>query len=137
MRPRALLEGTSVAVPAWVAALLEQRLPFADLRVKVRGKNVELDDVLMALHVAAVSHVDSVRADLASGPGSGVPPTPEAGACLMSAAQVAEVVGVDGRTVRLAATAGRLRGVKDADGRWRFEQDEVVAWATARERRSA
>ena len=135
MKPRALLEGTTVAVPAWIAAFLEQRLPFADLRVQVRGKDAELDDVLMALHVAAVSHVDVLRAELTSGVGSGVAPVPEVAASSMSATQVAVAVGVDDRTVRLAASTGRLSGVKDAEGRWRFDQTEVVAWAAARETR--
>lgn len=125
-----------MVVSAHVAALLEARLPLHELRLSVRGKNAELDDTLLALHTAAMLYVDAVRADLASEAGSGVPPPPEVGPSSLSVSQVAAQVGVDGRTVRLAASAGRLCGVKDADGRWRFVTDDIVAWAAAREQRS-
>ncbi len=122
-----------MVVPARVAAMLRYRFPFDDLRVQVRGKDSELDDVLMALHTAAMLYIEATRDELASAVGSGVAEVAEvaASSSVMSAQQVADAVGCTNRGVRLAAARQRLAGVKVA-GCWLFEIDDVATWVATR-----
>lgn len=133
MKPRSLIEGPAAVVPARVAAMLEYRFPFDDLRVQVRGKDSEFDDVLMALHTAAMLYVEATRNELASAVGSGVAEVAEvaASSSVMSAQQVADAVGCTDRGVRLAASKQHLAGVKVA-GCWWFEIDDVATWVATR-----
>jgi hypothetical protein len=53
----------------------------------------------------------------------------------LSSFAVAARVGISSRAVRLAAEQGRLRGVRDAAGRWRFEAGDVDQFEQTRRSR--
>lgn len=120
--------------------MLEYRLPFDQVRQQVRGKDVELDDVLMGFHVAACMYVEELRLSFTSGrAGSGVDDTAEVPACstVMSAQQVGDMVGITSRAVRLTADRDDLVGTKDEKNQWWFQPDDVAVWAAGRARRAA
>ncbi len=106
----------------------------------LRGRNMEVDEALTALHVAATYHRDQRRSEITSArPGSGVAPAPGAASPLtvMSCSQIAEVAGCTARGVRAAAIAEQLIGTKDDRGYWSFSTDNVAAWLAARPREAA
>ena len=133
MKLSALVEGPAVIVPARVAVMLEYRLPLDDLRVQVRGKDVELDAVLLALHTAALMYVEATRDELTSAVGSGVAAVSEvpARSTVMTTSEVACTADCTTRAVTLAAVKEQLLGAK-RDGRWWFEIDDVAAWVATR-----
>jgi hypothetical protein len=73
-----------------------------------------------------------------SGPSlaSAADPAPRSAHCL-GVGEVAVVVGMSERSVRRAATAGRLPGRVGGDGRWSFHPDDVTKWQASRRRSSA
>ena len=126
-----------MVVPARVALVLERAFDFNKLRVRLRGQDPEIDDVLLGLHTAAAGFVNRQTEAVASDCGSTVAPSSEvpSGSTLMTASQVADVAGCTERAVTLAATTGRLDGLKLA-GRWMFRVDEAAAWVATKPKES-
>jgi excisionase family DNA binding protein len=122
-------DGQLVLVPAKVAHWLGQHGLDA-LRVRARGEDPEVDAVLSALRLAALTHTAS-----AGGSTSGsllvneaeVPPSSE----WMSTGQAADALGVTPRAVRLACKRGRLPA-EQVDGRWRITRTSVSTYRAAR-----
>ncbi len=123
-----------MVVPARVALVLERAFDFNKLRVRLRGHDAEVDDVLLALHVAALRFTEAAAGELPAN-GSTLARSSEvpAGLTMMTASDVADVAECTGRAVTLAATEHRLDGVK-LGGCWMFRVDEVAAWAATRRR---
>lgn len=55
----------------------------------------------------------------------------------LGAPEVASILGVSSRRVRMLADEGELRGERDAGGRWLFDPTEVAAMKAARDERTA
>ncbi len=129
---RFAVEGAAVVVPGAIALVLERELKLNALRLEVRGRNRLLDAVLSDWHTVALMHADQVASDF----GIAVAATPEVATCSqptgMSTTQVADAVGCDPRTVRLAAKQGRLTGVRSVGGYWWYAIEDVAAWAARR-----
>lgn len=124
------IDGPAVVVPARVALLLEKRLRLNDLRIEVRGRDRELDQVLSAWHQAALAYVNQeVGTDRGTHPGTGQEPASHSGP--MTAADIARTLGLTTRGVRKAATAGRLEGRYEG-GQWRFTPEDAARWAATR-----
>jgi hypothetical protein len=140
-------------VPARWAALLERSLPLRELRLQVRGRWPEFDEVLLAGHVVAAQYVDAAKPA-----GSGLGTSAARGApseqaefrqpgtlrdSFVGAAQdltprvVAALAGCTERAVRKAADTGALVGSKDPGGRWQFDQIDVDTWIVSRKRGAA
>ncbi len=129
---RYVVDGPVVVIPAKIALLLERTLKLDELRIRVRGHNAEIDDVLSAWHAVAMQYTDEVSA---SDPGSRNDRPPEAGREStqkpLTAQQVADRAGVADRAIRLAASEGRLNGRYDG-GQWRFDPIDVAAYLATR-----
>ena len=138
-RPRCLISEPYVRVPPMVAAFLDRHLPLMDLRIRARGLDSDIDDVLIGLRVAAVSYRETRRAEIlaaTSGPTSEpLAAKPEVGRRWYSTRDVADALDRTDRAVRLAASEGRLHGEKDAEGRWHFSTDHVAAFVATRTRK--
>ncbi len=134
MKPKALVEAYSVMLSPRIAAMFETHFGLHRLRSAVRGADAELDDALLSIHVAAMTYVEQTEAALDDFRSSRkrVAEVPEAPPSLLSVSDVADFVDCTDRAVRFAAEGGRLHGAKDHRGRWRFERDDVAAWAATR-----
>ena len=116
------LDGPVVATPAWFALWLEQHTDLPRQRVALRGVNPAVDEVLLALHHAAM-HVPSSAT--ASVTGSAPPRLPEVRQELpLTPNEVAERAGVTGRAVRQAITAGRLHAHRSGH-RWFIDRADA------------
>lgn len=122
-------DGQVVLVPAKVAHWLGAH-GLDRLRVSARGDDADVDAVLAALRLAALTHTAS-----AGGSTSGsvlaneaeVPPSSE----WMSTGQAADTLGITTRAVRLACEQGRLPA-EQVDGRWRITREDVTSYRAAR-----
>lgn len=141
MIARFAFDGPVVVLPAREATILHQRLRVDELRRRVRGADPAVDDVLLSWSAIAAQHVELLR-------GGSVEPavesltrgaSAEAEARLragrkssddrrMTSSEAAVVTGLTARAIRMAATEGRLRG-ELVEGRWRFDPDDVAAYA--------
>lgn len=118
-----------VIIPARVAAWLDSQAHLSDLRVKVRGNDPEVDNVLAALRLAALSWRTSAT-------GSDPRQEPEVEQpSVMSTTQVADQLGVTDRTVRLAITEKRLEASQVA-GRWQITRESFEHYRAARNARA-
>jgi hypothetical protein len=94
----------------------------------VRGRDPEVDAVLVALATAAV----------ASAAGSSnfrrrdVEPEVAPASDVMGSAEAADLLGLTDRAVRLACEQQRLRG-EQVDGRWRIARIDVETFAGERQ----
>ena len=129
--------GPVVVMPARVAALLERALRLNDLRIDVRGRDREVDEVLQAWHAVALQFIDDTREQRRFRVPGTVGDVPRNSSDNWDANEVAARLHLTPRGVRIAATKGQLHGVKDDAGRWWFEPEEVAEWATRRQRRTA
>lgn len=123
--------GTVVVVPARVAALLERYAGLADFRIKTRGRDGELDHVLVALHYAALSWREASSAR--SGTPNPEPPEPARESRWMTTAQVASRLGITSRAVRKAISDGRLHGELDGSS-WRINAEDFAHYRATRTR---
>ncbi|MFE5293003.1 helix-turn-helix domain-containing protein [Isoptericola sp. NPDC056618] len=121
------IEGPAVVVPARVAAWLDARANLSALRMKSRGADPEVDDVLLGLRVAALAWRTSAT-------GSAVDPEPEVpreSSQWLSTGQAANLLGITDRAVRLAIREGRLVAEQVA-GRYRISRANVEHYRAAR-----
>jgi len=118
------LDGPTVVVPAWFARWLELNTDLDRQRVNRRGMDPAADEALVALHFAAM-HAASAHT---SAPGSTRPAAPEVPQDLpLTVSELAERVGITGRAVRHAITAGRLPAHRVAD-RWLIDRADAEHW---------
>ncbi len=122
------LDGPTVAVPAWFARWLELNTDLDRQRVNRRGMDPAADEALVALHFAAM-HAASAHT---SAPGSTRPPPPEVPRDLpVTVSELAEQVGITGRAIRHAITAGRLPAHRVAD-RWLIDRADAETYRRTR-----
>jgi excisionase family DNA binding protein len=122
------LDGPTVVVPAWFARWLELHTDLDGQRVNRRGMDPAVDEVLVALHFASM-HAASAHT---SAPGSARPPAPEVPQDLpVTVSELAERVGITGRAVRHAITAGRLPAHRVAD-RWLIDRADAETYRRTR-----
>lgn len=115
-----------VWLPPDIAWNLVTRAGLGDYALEQRGRDVDVDDALMALRIAAQVHVR----DVTSATGSRVDPSPEAPppSAAMSTFEAAERLGISDRAVRLACSTRRLPATQ-VGGRWRIEPTDVAAYS--------
>jgi hypothetical protein len=73
---REFLVEAGVFVPGWLADWLERNTDISSVRVRVRGDNVAVDEALMALRYAAMTHRAGSAASSVSGTELGVSAEP-------------------------------------------------------------
>ncbi len=118
------LDGPTVVVPAWFARWLEINTDLDRQRVNRRGMDPAVDEVLVALHFAAMH---AASADTST-PGSARPPAPEVPQDLpVTASELAARVGITGRAVRQAISDGRLPAHRVAD-RWLIDRADAETY---------
>lgn len=136
---RFAVSGPAVVVPARVALLLGQHLKLDDLRVAVRGRDSEVDEVLLDWHLTELAYREQMAekaaaCDVASALPSRSQVVGESPrrSQQFGSRQVADVAGLKSTAaVTLAARERRLRGTHDGV-RWWFEEDDVAAWLATR-----
>ena len=122
------LDGPTVVVPAWFARWLELHTDLDGQRVNRRGMDPAVDEVLVALHFVAM-HAASTHT---SAPGSTPPPAPEAPQDLpLTVSELAERVGITGRAIRQAITAGRLPAHRSGH-RWFIDRADAETYRRTR-----
>jgi len=129
-RPEYYVHGNAavVVVPQRVAAWLEQRGKLTDLRVQCRGLDPEVDAVLVALRVSALSR----RTGGGTRTVTAAAPTAEPAArSQMTTSDVAAAVGISERAVRAAIHRGRLRA-DQVGGRWLIARRDFEGYRAAR-----
>lgn len=136
MIQRYAVDGPAVVVPARIALILESHYRMDRLRMEVRGRDRELDEVLSSWHAIAMMWSPETGSEVGSVPGTEVvgssePVAPSEAVEQISASEVANQFGCTTRAVTKAAAERRLRGRLVA-GRWLFHPDDVVAWAATR-----
>lgn len=127
--PQAYVHGIGapvVIVPARIAAWLERNLSLNQARINARGADPEVDSVLNALRVAALTWRATVT-------GSSQAPEPEVAreSKWYSTTEAAERLGITDRAVRLAIKEKRLHAT-DLGGRWRITTEDVEHFKAAK-----
>lgn len=110
-----------------VAAILHERLDLAGLRTAALGRDPELYDQLLSLHESALEW-------RASATGSEVAPEPEVPRELsqwMSTGQVASLLGITDRAVRMAIARSALKAT-EVGGRYRIAREDMEHYRAAR-----
>jgi hypothetical protein len=131
-----VVEGPAVILPARIAAGLERALHLDEYRIRVRGHDRDLDEVLAAWHGSALHWAGSAseqarfRAQFPSL--DDLRNLPDA----LTAEDVAAHVNRTQHAIRKAAREGRLTGERIA-GRWQFRPEDVAAWQATRKRGAA
>ncbi|MGY1830144.1 helix-turn-helix domain-containing protein [Geodermatophilus sp. SYSU D01180] len=120
-----------VIVPARVAEWLHRHLELDTARKASRGIDSEVDNVLVALRVAALNW----RASVHGTSPRNVPETKPLSAWL-STTQAADALGLTDRAVRTACSDGRLDAQR-VDGRWRISREALEHHRAARRQRAA
>jgi excisionase family DNA binding protein len=125
--PTAYLHGGPVPVvimPARVAAWLEVRAGLNDLRVDHRGRDAEVDSVLVALRTSALAWRTSVTGSIQAA-------EPEKLPALLSTQQVADHLDLTDRAVRHAIKEGRLKAHRDGT-RWKVTREDLAHYEAAK-----
>ena len=120
--------GPVVVIPAWFAEWLEVHAGLGHLRVDCRGMDPAVDELLRALHFAALGAASAGT----SAPGSAEAPAPEVLPELpVTVNELAESVGITARAVRHAISDGRLPAHRVAD-RWLIDRADVEHYQRTR-----
>lgn len=127
--PQAYVHGIDapiVVVPARIAAWLERNLGLNQVRINARGADPEVDSVLNALRLAALTWRTTVT-------GSSQAPEPEATreSKWYSTTEAGERLGITDRAVRLAIKEKRLHAT-NLDGRWRLTTEDIEHFKAAK-----
>lgn len=133
--PAAYIHGVDapvVVIPARVCAWLERHARLNEVRIRERGSDPEVDAVLVALRLAALTWRTAAT-------GSPVAAKPEAPADLnqwLSTTQAADILYITDRAVRLAISEKRLPATL-VNGRWRITREDIRHFAAARAAQAA
>ncbi|WP_189016033.1 helix-turn-helix domain-containing protein [Paenarthrobacter histidinolovorans] len=127
--PAAYVHGINapvVIVPARIAAWLERNAGLNQIRINARGADPEVDSVLNALRLAALTWRTAAT-------GSPQAPEPEAAreSKWYSTTDAAERLGITDRAVRLAIQEKRLHAT-NLDGRWRISTEDIEHFKAAK-----
>lgn len=118
------LGGPIVVIDGRICALLDKLVGLSKIRAQVRGQNIELDQALMAIHLAGLASAES-----ATGTYQAPQREPRITSELVdtvSTTVAAELLDITPRAVRRAITEKRLRATC-LDGRWRISRDDLAA----------
>jgi excisionase family DNA binding protein len=107
-----------VIVPGRVAAILERFARLDAFRTQVRGRDSELDAVLIDFHAAAVAWRSTEV-------GTTEAPKPELPRMWASTSEAATVLRIGDRAIRKAIAEGRLPA-DSVDGRWRIAREDLA-----------
>ncbi len=120
------IDGAVVIVPGRVAAWLTQQLGLDRLRSEVRGMDAEVDHVLIGLAVAASDW-------RASAYGTSPRNTPELApkSSWLTTTEVADLLDMTDRAIRLACQSGRLPAERVGD-RWQISREQFEHYRAAR-----
>jgi excisionase family DNA binding protein len=124
--------GPVVIIPARVCAWLERHAQLNEVRVRERGADPEVDAVLVALRLAALTWRTTAT-------GTPVAAKPEAHADLnqwLSTTQAADILYITDRAVRLAIKEHRLKATS-INGRWRITREDIQHFAAAKAAQAA
>lgn len=109
--------GVVVIVPARVAERLEPVL--APFRHDHQGRDIEVDNVLIALRVAAMSWMSTYMGTSNAPDGE-----PEPTSKWLGTSSASSLLGITTRAVRKALERGTLHG-EISEGEWRIRRDEI------------
>lgn len=123
------VQGAVAVVPARIAAWMDARLNLSQLRQEVRGHDPEVDAVLLALRLVAMTWPASAHGSEARQLPEVDPPCAWVGT-----RQAADRLGITERAVRQAIETRRLPA-EQVDGRWRITRDDVEHRRAARANR--
>lgn len=124
------IDAPVVVIPGRVAAWLETNADLARLRQSVRGRDAEVDSVLVAMAtVAAAWRVSATGTEEIPQK----PSTVKSG--WLSTTAAADRLGVSTRFIRMVCISGELPAEK-VDGRWWIAETELAHYESARESRS-
>lgn len=124
--------GTVVIIPARVCAWLERHARLNEVRIQERGADAEVDAVLVALRLAALTWRTTAT-------GTPVAAKPEATTDLnqwLSTTQAADILYITDRAVRLAISEKRLPATL-VNGRWRITREDIQHFAAAKAAQAA
>lgn len=124
--------GPVVVIPARVCAWLERHAQLNEVRIRERGTDPEVDAVLVALRLAALTWRTTAT-------GTPVAAKPEAPTDLnqwLSTTQAADILYITDRAVRLAIKEGRLPATL-LNGRWRITREDIQHFAAAKAAQAA
>ncbi|WP_432542319.1 helix-turn-helix domain-containing protein [Kineococcus sp. SYSU DK002] len=127
--PEAYVHGVgapAVIVPGRVAAWLEQHAGLQRIRIDVRGADPEVDAVLAALRLAALTWRGTACGTTQGNTEEQAPLSAD-----MSTSTAAARLGITERGVRLAITRGRLTA-HQVDGRWHITPENLAHYLAAR-----
>jgi len=133
--PEAYVHGVAgpvVVVPARVCAWLERYARLNEVRIQNRGADAEVDAVLVALRLAALTWRNAAT-------GTPVAVKPEATADLnqwLSTTQAADILYITDRAVRLAIAEKRLPATQ-VNGRYRIAREDIQHFAAAKAAQAA
>lgn len=133
--PEAYVHGIGapvVVVPARVCAWLERNARLNEVRIENRGADAEVDAVLVALRLAALTWRNTAT-------GSPVAAKPEVTADLnqwLSTTQAADILYITDRAVRLAISEKRLPATQ-VNGRYRIAREDIQHFAAAKAAQAA
>ncbi|KTR11068.1 helix-turn-helix domain-containing protein [Curtobacterium citreum] len=127
-----------VVVPGRVIAYLERAARLDDFRIQHRGQDPQVDEVLRAMHIAALRWRTAVTAAAAPAPSSvdttahTTPAQPDGESSYgLTTGQAAARLGVGAEAVRKAIREGRLPA-EQHDGRWRITPEVIEHYRAAR-----
>lgn len=128
--PTAYIHGVGapvVVIPARVCAWLERYARLNEVRIRERGTDPEVDAVLVALRLAALTWRTTAT-------GTPIAAKPEALADLnqwLSTTQAADILYITDRAVRLAIQENRLKAT-NVNGRWRITREDIQHFRAAK-----
>lgn len=121
---RHILPDGRVVVPPRIAFWLEKQAGVTDnRRIVVRGNDPAAYEVLMALHIAALTHRSGVGTKVTEQQGY-----PEESNVWMTTITAAERMGVTDRAIRKWIAVGKLPAIRHG-GRWLINHNNIRALA--------
>ena len=118
-------DGQVVVIPARVCAYLGKRAGLDDFRIEHRGTDPEVDAVLVAMRLAALTWLTSAT-------GSTPAPEVEADAPLtVTTEEAATALGITGRAIRLAIQENRLNAQRIGNN-WQIARADLEHFRAAR-----
>ena len=120
--------GPAVVISAETALLLERFCKVTELRVRLRGRNPRVAQELLDLRHVAMQYEEPALPEAEVGFAE---VAAELDQRLMSVAEVADLLGLTDRAVRLACSQERLEA-QQVGGRWRITREAYEEYRAAR-----
>lgn len=126
------LDGPVAVIDGRVCAVLNRLLGLDKIRAQVRGQNPQLDQALLAIHLAALATESS---STGTNPAPQPEPVPQSKHQLnndtVSTTTAATLLGITDRAIRKAIIEKRLTAT-NVDGRYRIPRDALERYAATR-----